>query len=341
MTPLSVDNAADYLRRTGRLAHDACVEVQWLAGGVSNAVFRVRPVQPAGTDFILKQACERLRVAEPWFCSIERIWRETAVLRVCHDVVGPQAVAHGFHLSVPELLWEDRDEYVYAMPAAAADAPTWKERLLAGDANPAAGAAIGGLLGRLHAETWRNEDLAREFGERSFFEALRLDPYYRHTAQMRPDLAPAFDALLQETAASARCLVHGDFSPKNLLVTADAITLLDFEVGHFGDPGFDLGFFFAHLALKEHLAQTPALHAVRKEAWEAYYHALSQRLPDDELQSLRLRATQHLGACLAARVDGKSKVDYLTPDLAAWARATGAELLTTPQDAAAVWLPHV
>jgi aminoglycoside phosphotransferase (APT) family kinase protein len=44
--------------------------------------------------------------------------------------------------------------------------------------------------------------------------------------------------------------VHGDFSPKNLLVWEGRVMLIDCEVGHYGDPAFDLGFFVTHLVLK-------------------------------------------------------------------------------------------
>ena len=45
-------------------------------------------------------------------------------------------------------------------------------------------------------------------------------------------------------------LVHGDFSPKNLLVSGDRLVIIDCEVAWYGDPAFDLAFLLNHLCLK-------------------------------------------------------------------------------------------
>jgi len=44
--------------------------------------------------------------------------------------------------------------------------------------------------------------------------------------------------------------VHGDVSPKNILVGPKGPVLLDAECAWFGEPAFDLAFCLNHLLLK-------------------------------------------------------------------------------------------
>ena len=45
-------------------------------------------------------------------------------------------------------------------------------------------------------------------------------------------------------------LVHGDFSPKNILIGNKKIIYIDAECCNYGDPVFDLVFFSNHLLIK-------------------------------------------------------------------------------------------
>src|SRR5204863_4441552 len=78
----------------------------------------------------------------------------------------------------------------------------------------------------------------------------RLEPYLLATASRHADLAPALQALVARTQANRITLVHGDVSPKNILVGPDGPVLLDAECAWWGDPAFDLAFCLNHLLLK-------------------------------------------------------------------------------------------
>ena len=147
---------------------------------------------------------------------------------------------------------------------------------------------------------------------------------------MHSDLAADIERLLDSVWSNRHALVHGDFSPKNLLVWDGGLMLIDFEVGHFGDPAFDLGFFLAHLVLKTLRATNARAQHVElvSEFWKRYVAALAARATDDERSQLERRALRNLGGCLLARVDGKSRVDYLDEALANVARPLGRRLLT-------------
>jgi thiamine kinase-like enzyme len=108
-------------------------------------------------------------------------------------------------------------------------------------------------------------------------------------------------------------LVHGDFSPKNTLLHEGKLILLDYEVVHFGDPAFDLGFALTHFLSKAHHLPTAReqLAEGARLFWETYMHEVSALAWADELEQ---RAVRHTLGCLLARVAGKSPLEYLRPN---------------------------
>jgi 5-methylthioribose kinase len=316
MRELTSENAGEYLLETGRALAGEPIAVRELAGGVSNVVLLVE-LAARGERFVLKQARDRLRVKEEWLCPIERIWREVETLRVCGKLLTPLRIADcGLRIEVPDVLWEDRENYCFAMTAAPPEHKTWKELLLAGDlaASAQIAAACGRMLGAIHAGSWGDAQIAAEFDDRTFFDLLRIDPYYRHVAKVHPDIAPQLQRLIDSVWSHRQCLVHGDFSPKNLLVWNDRVMLIDCEVGHYGDPAFDLGFFLTHLILKAIWAGTKRDDYLRRPAgfWTSYRARMAAKVAEPLIDDLERRAMWNLAGCMLARVDGKSPVEYLS-----------------------------
>src|SRR5207253_6106542 len=118
-----------------------------------------------------------------------------------------------------------------------------------------------------------------------------------------PEAAAFLAPLVDETRARRETLVHGDYSPKNVLVRDDRLVLLDHEVVHFGDPAFDLGFSLAHLLSKAH-------HLADRRGDFTQAALLYWRAYAGERQ-LEPRAVRHTLACLLARVAGRSPLEYL------------------------------
>lgn len=332
MQPLTAASAADYLRARGFVVGDD-VQVRELTGGVSNVVLLVARLS-SGERFVLKQALPRLRVQQEWLCSIERIWREVDVLRLCGKLLGdsgddrPAAI----QALVPQVLFEDRENYCFGMTVAPANHRTWKELLLSGQTDVALADACGTLLGRLHARSWNDAEVAARLDDRTFFRDLRISPYFDRISEVHPDLSGQIQRISDAIWRHRRCLVHGDFSPKNLLVAGRELWLIDFEVGHFGDGAFDLGFFLTHLVLKAFLAGPRAadyfalIDAFRR-SYDAELHSIAGA---NEVSMLWQRTIGALAGCLLARIDGKSHVDYLTPALAQVVRQTSRDLLQKP-----------
>ncbi len=342
MLELGPENLIDYLCQTGRLslADAAKSHAETLSGGVSNVVMRVSV--PGGEDFVVKQSRAQLRTQADWFSQPERIWRERDVLDVLSRVTPPGVV--------PKRLFEDRDNFLFAMEAIPREHVVWKTALLNGEVDSTIARRLGELLAEIHARTTNDTDLRQRLGDRSIFDELRLDPFYRFVAQRQAEFRPALERLIDETLATTTCLVLGDFSPKNILLVPSEsgsdrqrprFVLVDFETGHFGDPAFDLGFFLSHLLLKtiKHAARADEFFDMIRAFWTAYRGAGFQpaRPPeskDGQVENLphERRTVAHLAACLRARVDGKSTVDYLTSEAQAFVREVTRDWLLSPPD---------
>ena len=305
MIELTADNVLDYLLQTGRLPGPPA-RAELLAWGVSNMVFRIRPA--AGADFVVKQSREQLRTQAPWFSRLERIHTEMDLMRHLADLV-PAG-------SIPRVLFEDRPNYLFGMEAVAADHRVWKADLLAGKTDEIVARKAGALLAAIHRETAGQTELQQRFGDRTVFDELRVDPFYRHVIRKHPQLAPALGRVIEEVLSLEVCVVHADFSPKNLLLSEAGLTLVDFETGHFGDPAFDLGFFLSHLVLKtiRHANQRAAYLSLLQVFWETYAENLGSlpSQPDSPFfcKDLEQRTLGNLAGCLIARIDGKSPIDY-------------------------------
>ncbi len=291
-----------YLQQHGHLPPDEAVEIVLLAGGVSNRTVLVQ--RRAGEAWVVKQALEKLRVAVDWFSSPTRIHREAAGLR---DVA--QLLPAG---TVPTLIFEDQTDHLLAISAVPQPHANWKNMLLTGELTLAHVQQFGTLLGTLHrASTAQPMPLADRFDDCTFFETLRLEPYYAYTATQVPAVAPFLQALIAATRRRRFCLVHGDYSPKNILVHQERLVLLDYEVIHWGDPAFDLGFSLTHLLSKAHhlaAGRPDFLHAAQLY-WQTYRHTLGSMPWATDLAQW---VVQHTLACLLARVAGRSPLEYLS-----------------------------
>ena len=309
-----------YLRDTGRVTAGEGVVVTRLRGGVSNRT--VLLTLPSGAAWVLKQALPKLRVAEDWFSDPARVHQEAAALRVLSALAPAE--------TVPQLLFEDPEHHVLAIAAVPNPHENWKERLLRGLIDPASVEQFGQWLGQVHRQSAQDLDgLDPKLADRRFFESLRLEPYYAFAVTRHPDLKEFFEELMAETRATRLCLVHGDYSPKNVLIHAGRLIVLDYEVTHIGDPAFDLGFALTHLLSKAH--HLVACRPVLLEAANLFWSKYRAEAPDlSDSPPLEARAVRHTLACLLARVDGRSPLEYLNAEEMARQRAVVRALIGNP-----------
>jgi aminoglycoside phosphotransferase (APT) family kinase protein len=280
---------------------DEPIRLTALTGGVSSDIYRVDLSQRV---VCVKRALARLKVAADWQVPVSRNRWEVEWLRVAASIV-PSAV--------PEVLGDDREAGAFAMTYLPPDRyPVWKALLSDGASTEAMAAQVGDTLGRIHAATADRPDLAARFPTDELFYAIRLEPYLVTAARAHTDLAARLLALVATTATTKRVLVHGDFSPKNILIGPHGPVILDAECAWYGDPAFDLAFVLNHLLLK----------SVWRPQWRPAYTAMSAALRNayrthvawEPWPALDARTAALLPGLLLARIDGKSPVEYVTDD---------------------------
>jgi hypothetical protein len=303
--------------------------VRRLAGGVSGAVFGV------GDHSVVKQSLPRLAVADEWLADPKRLLHEAYALRLAATLT-PDAV--------PSVMDVDADRLVLLLERAPLSWLNWRARLLTTGADGVAikvAARLGDVLGIWHAATSAcPADLAPGLASaaRSFVE-LRLDPFYFTVAARLPELAaPVQAAAARLVAASRPVLVHGDFSPKNVLFDEEnpgRLWVLDFEVAHLGAGVFDVAFLLAHLVCKG--AYRPGDAAVLAQCGRAFLAAYAAAVPPP-MHPAWADVAEQLACLLLARVHGKSPAAYLSPIARAAIDTVARRLMRDPgPDAGAAW----
>lgn len=307
-----------FLRRANLAQMDERPRAEPLTGGVSSDIWKV---ELRTQTLCVKRALPRLRVAQLWEAPVarnryERLWMET----VCAIVPG----------GAPRVLAHDDEGGFFAMEyLEPARYPLWKLELAGGRAQPAFAHQVGERLARIHSATAADATLATRFATDASFHAIRLEPYLLATARRHPDLAARLSALAERTAATRFCLVHGDVSPKNLLVGPQGPVFLDAECAWYGDPAFDAAFCLNHLLLK--CLWVPAARAALLACFDAFAAGYLAGAVWEPRADLEARVAGLLPGLLLARVDGKSPVEYLTgEDDIDRVRAAARTLLLSP-----------
>jgi D-3-phosphoglycerate dehydrogenase len=268
---------------------------QALGGGVASDIHIVDTVRG---KIVVKEALAELRVAAHWPSDPARSLIEAHALQTIANLLGEGAV--------PKVLWVDPEKHRFGMELIDPRLRNWKLDLLAGKIDIATASRAGELLGQLHGRSATRTDIAERFASRQFFDELRIRPYFERIAERNPEAAAAIKEAIADMGESAeRALVHGDYSPKNILADGGDVVVLDAEVAHWGDPRFDLAFLLSHLFLKSMRRSADA-----KQFGEAAAAVLAgyRREGPGILDARLVRLT---GMLVLARLEGDSPVDYL------------------------------
>ena len=292
---------ADALGRMGLAAPDQPVRAERLTGGVSSEIWKV---DTGGRAFCVKRALPKLQVADDWSVPVERNlyerrWYELADAKV--PGCAPQVLGHDDWRMLFAMSYLDPAEY-----------PLWKPQLAEGQVDLAFAAAVAADLAAIHAATAGDPLVAAGFQTGYLIEELRLDPYLRQAGRRHPDLADRLEALADRTLETEKALVHGDVSPKNILVNAGRPIFLDAECAWYGDPAFDPAFCLNHLLLKCHLATDARAELLR--AFDAFAGAYLDGVDWEPRAEIEARIATLLPGLLLARIDGKSPVEYIADD---------------------------
>lgn len=289
------------LTRLGLLGPDEAPRLELLTGGVSSLI--VRATTSRGTVCV-KKALARLRVASDWRAPVERSLAEIAWLKLAADIVPGCA---------PRVIGEDQQAMVFAMEFLDPDShPVWKAQLRDGVISNDTAMALAARLVRIHSHTAAHPRLASQFAHQDQFHALRLEPYFAATALRHPDCAAALHALIDGTRDARIALMHGDVSPKNILVGGNGPVMLDAECACWGDPAFDLAFCANHLLLK--CVWRPHWTDRYVDCFNAFVGAYLAGADWESPARIESRAIRLLAGMLLARVDGRSPVEYIVEE---------------------------
>ena len=311
------DEFLKVLRRNGHV-RDPQARLLPMQGGVSSEIYLV---EDGVRKFVVKRALAKLKVKDDWFADVGRNRSERDYM-LCVGRMMPGAV--------PQLLFSSEDEGYFGMEYLGEDFLNWKNVLLAGEFSSSHAALAGRILGEIHRRTAGDQGLRNKFDTTRNFHQLRVEPYLLTTGERHPALRSLFNAEARRIESTREALVHGDFSPKNILIRGDRMVLLDCEVAWYGDPVFDVAFFLNHLFLKS------LHHAPRRcggnESVDAFWRSYAEELTNAKAQAIEKRLVPLLLMLLLARVDGKSPVEYLAASKRQFIRAFVAEHLPSPPE---------
>ena len=291
---LTADTVTAYLIEKQIISASDQAEVEVLTGGVSNVVLAITT---KNQKMVLKQALAELMVAQKWEADQRRAIVEANAIALFHKLSPDQ---------VPNLVFLDPERFILILDRVPVGSTVWKSDLLDGVINPDIAEVLGRTLAQWHNFGEKDKEARLQFMEDSLFEQLRIDPFYRFVAAKNETLKPVISQLINELEGDKTTIVHGDFSPKNIMVGMDdQVYILDFEVTHVGNPVFDLAFLLAHLLCKKFRTDEPLEVKLLGASAERFINAYEVIRPFASSLSL------HTALIALARVEGKSPVNYL------------------------------
>ena len=307
------DEAIALLARMGLIRSSRVTSVEPLSGGVSSDIWLVRTDESA---LVLKRPRRRLKVEADWQAPLDRGASEAAWLDYVSSTL-PGAC--------PRILGYDAESFAIALDYLdPAHHRNWKSELLAGRIDPGFAAAVGRDLGRIQSVSAREPGLSSRFDHPDLFESLRIEPYLVRAATAVPEASDALGAIVESLRSTRIALVHGDVSPKNILV-GDRPVFLDAECATWSDPVFDAAFCLTHLSLKQlHL---PAHAAELKESARAFASGYLDQVDWEDPADAATRVERIVPALMLARVAGASPAEYLDEPTREVVRAISIEAL--------------
>lgn len=319
MTTTLEETCRELLSELGLISADGQIEVRPLTGGVASDIALV---EAGSKRFCVKLALPKLKVAADWHAPVHRNAAEYAWLKDAARIVPEGAVRlfgrserlHGFAM---EFL-EGDDVYL------------WKDALLQGRAPEGEAAKVGDALGRIHKASSQPDFPTDAYQNRDDFWALRIEPYITYTAGQHPDLAEPLTELAEMLYEGNAVLVHGDVSPKNILLRDKRPILLDAECATMGDPSFDLSFCLNHIILKA--LHVPGCFDTYLAEVSAFWGAYEPHVTWEGAGQLEARVARLVPALMLARVDGKSPVEYLSSNEQAVVRKLAIQFIEHPVD---------
>lgn len=228
MIDLSADNAAAYLRETGRISGKGELLVRTLfsgSAGTSLQVFDTGGGEKIGSDLrtagqkklgrpdmrMNEGSClviRQHRAADAAAGETPSLTREQTSLELMATLL-PAG-------SVPAILWCDQENAILATSCPPLGAVNWEKELVAGRVSIDAATHAGMLLAMMHSAT--HEDAVTAKAYEALQQPLRIAAEVASLAQEHAELAGIIKQLAARLSTARHCVVHGNFVPENLFL---------------------------------------------------------------------------------------------------------------------------
>ncbi len=307
-----------YLRRKKLLVEgDPAPVVRPIGDGQKNLVFHVSVPKK---EWVVKQALSRAnQVKERWWLDRKRIFYEKSCLEILAQLLPP--------VVIPEVVLEDRTDFVLVTTAQPRDAALWEEELSGGRIDLQIAVQCGELLATVHNQTADARDLKTLFRDTKPFEQLRIEPFYARIAQVFPDLKKPIEAQARQLLKNRHALVLGDLRPRNIWINNGQVYLVDFAAAHFGNPSFDLGFYASDMCLKA-MINSPQK-AAYLEGINVFWNAYLRAADYPKKGEVEKNAVRDFSCLMLSAIDGRVPIDGLDEHMRNLARRIAQTLLFT------------
>ena len=282
-----------------KIENNNIVSITPLKGGVSCEIYRV---DTKYKSYCVKKALKKLKVKKNWYADPIRSYYEFLWLKKAKKIL-PNSIPEVLHFNKKHnfLIIEYLDMKKFT---------NLKDDLLKGNVNIPVISTLSKKLCFIHASL-KSTYNKKIFQPHNFnFINLRVDPYIIELIKEYPQLKNNIYEVASFLKNNHHTVIHGDFTPKNILVSKTEQIILDAEVANYGDPVFDIISLINHLIIK--------LIYVKKNK-KLFINALKKSFNDyfsnvtwEDKQIIVKRSLSLIPLMILARIDGKSPAEYLT-----------------------------
>lgn len=299
--------------------HTEIQSIESLTGGVASDVVLVNTTQK---KYCVKFALPKMRVEADWFAPVYRNLSEYEWLKLAEKIIPA---------NTPRMYGFSKKTGGFAMEYVGGnDCFVWKEKLFKFPPDISVAEKVGKTFGKVQSYTGRDSYDSSAFQKKDVFFHMRIEPYILYTGSNHPDLKPLFDEVATNLSGTNKTVVHGDVSPKNILIKSGEPILIDAECATMGDPAFDVAFCLNHFFLKA--VFSPKFKEGLEQAAKTFFASYYEYVHWEDKLGFNKRVAKLLPMLGLARVDGKSPVEYLNPTQQQGVREIVIPLITAPHE---------
>ncbi len=274
------------------------VSYKRLKGGVSSEVYKVKT---KNNYYCIKRCLNKLLVKKKWIVDVNRIAYEYLWLEHCNKIL-KKNIPHTY-------IYDEKNKYIVMEYFDNKNFSTLKQLYFRKKVSLNTIKSISKHLFKIHQDS-KNLKIKKKFsGNKKNFFDLRLDAYFNEVGRVYPNYKKYINKINKNYYENSSTLIHGDFSPKNILIGNKKIIYIDAECCNYGDPVFDLVFFSNHLLIKSIVIKDCKKKFLK--GYKIFYNEYLRKINQNNLKKFVERIIKMTPIMLLARIDGKSPVEYI------------------------------